>query len=84
MQEVYLLNDISREDREIQSVVYQNKEDAKNEFDSRVEEHIENFWLTKEDFNRQNNAWASMDLDYSEMYDWDRWVEIYFTTLNLH
>jgi len=37
MQEVYLLNDISREDREIQSVVYQNKEDAKNEFDSRVE-----------------------------------------------
>ena len=42
MQEVYLLNDISREDREIQSVVYQNKEDAKNEFDSRVE----NIWKT--------------------------------------
>lgn len=83
MQEVYLLNDVSRETREMYTRVYMNKDEAKKAFNEAVQEYMDDHWLTVDDFNRPNPAWAYMELNDSSMYDWNEWIEIYFITLDL-
>ena len=41
MQEVYLLNDVSRETREMYTKVYMNKDEAKKAFDEAVQEYMD-------------------------------------------
>lgn len=81
MKNLYLLNDISWEDREMVSRIYKDRESAKKELDLRIAQHMDDFWLEKEDFNRDNNAWAVMELRDDSMYDWEHWIEIYFIPL---
>lgn len=83
MQEIYLLNDISWDTKEIYSKVYMNKDEAKKAFDELVQEYMDDHWLEESDFNRDNPAWVNMYLTDSAMYDWDEWIEIYFITLDL-
>lgn len=83
MENLYLLNDISWEDREMVSRIYKDRESVKKEFDLRVAQHMDDFWLEKEDFNRENNAGAVMELRDDSMYDWEHWIEIYFISLSI-
>ena len=41
MQEIYLLNDISWDTKEIYSKVYMNKDEAKKAFDELVQEYMD-------------------------------------------
>lgn len=84
MKEVYLLNDISREDREVFSRVYVSREDVKKEFDERVRLHMNDFSLEEWDFNNDCDWWDCMELTEAEMYDWKHWIEIYFITLPIN
>lgn len=83
MQKVYLLEDISREDREMVSLAFKNYDDAKKEFDKRIQAHFDCFGLTKEDFNNDCEWWSCMELSEEEMYDWEHSIQISFYSLDL-
>ena len=81
--QIYLLNDVSRDDREMASQLFSTRKKAEYEFKLRVENHMDIYGLTEDDFNSPDED-PYMELTDTSMWDWMHNIEIYFIPLSLY
>lgn len=74
MEAIRMVNRHNHKDREDETMLFKNKEQAMDTFNDWVWEHLESYGLSPSD----------VELDEREMYDKDHWIEIYVVEKALH
>ena len=80
MKQVYLLHFISWQTWEQEIKIFESEDMCKETFDKWVEEHINDRWLDREDFNKVD--W--LELDYNELYDRNHCIVICWRPYDLN